>query len=141
MTKETLHTWCIETVEAQRTALLEQLKSLQSDAASDGKSTAGDKHETGRAMVHLEQEQLAKQLHECNSRLEALIQLKTSLGKLYHTTLGLIYVCVSLGKVQLHGEEVTVISGQSPVGKVLTSSKPGDQFRMGLHTGIVLAVD
>ena len=35
---------------------------LNSAITDDSKSTAGDKHETGRAMVHLEQEKLSKQL-------------------------------------------------------------------------------
>jgi ABC-type phosphate transport system auxiliary subunit len=138
MDKEQLHQWCVNLVEKQREELVHQLKSLQEDAASDGKSTAGDKHETSRAMVHLEQEQLGKQLLEMNQRLEALHHMKTNLGALYHTDLGDFYVSVSLGKIKYKEHMVTVISAQSPIAKQLSTLHVGDEFLMGPNRGKIL---
>lgn len=141
MNKSELHQTCLAVVENQRKTILQQIASLQADAASDGKSTAGDKHETSRAMAHLEQEQLGKQLLECNQRLEALHGMKNQLGRLVVTNIGTFYIAVSLGKVETEEGAVTVISGQSPMAQILNKLQEGSEFQMGPNKGIVLQMD
>jgi hypothetical protein len=55
---------CIAQVDASIADIKKQMSELVTEAANDSKSTAGDKHETERAMMQLTQEQLGKQLQE-----------------------------------------------------------------------------
>ena len=55
---------CIALVDASIADIKKQMSELVTEAQNDSKSTAGDKHETARAMMQLAQEQLGKQLQE-----------------------------------------------------------------------------
>ena len=59
---------CWDTVLKQEKSLLNRQQLLRESLESEQKSSAGDKHETGRAMVQLEQEKLGKQLHKLQRR-------------------------------------------------------------------------
>ena len=102
-------------------------------AENASKSSAGDKHETGRAMVQLEQEKIGNQLLELEAMYNELQKLEhqnTSLtiskGSLIETTSGLFYLSVGLGKVIIENTTFFVLSPQSPFGKQLIGLKKGD---------------
>lgn len=115
--------------------LLKQLSELSEALLSEQKSTAGDKHETGRAMLQLEQEQLSKQL----SDVQLLIQDFTSInylnkshkiisGSLVKTNRGYFLLSVGIGKIKQNDLEVFVISPQSPIGKEFMHKTIHDTF-------------
>ena len=54
------------------------LSSLQEALASEAKSTAGDKHETGRAMIHQEMRQVNDTLQRSQSALRELTRMQKS---------------------------------------------------------------
>lgn len=54
---------------------------LQESLLKEEKSTAGDKHETGRAMTQLELEKLGKQLKSCHLDLESYQKIDYHLPK------------------------------------------------------------
>ena len=56
-------------------ALQNRFDDLNNDLASDHKSSAGDKHETGRAMIQLEQEKLSSQLSQFSQQKETISKL------------------------------------------------------------------
>ncbi|MWD30855.1 3-oxoacyl-ACP synthase, partial [Aquicoccus sp. SCR17] len=62
--KEQLLKFCWDYVDTRTERLKKSAAALQESLNSETKSSAGDKHETGRAMVQLEQEKLAQQLVE-----------------------------------------------------------------------------
>ena len=62
--KESLLHFCQDYVRQKQEVLKKRGASLQESLNSETKSSAGDKHETGRAMVQLEQEKLGQQLQE-----------------------------------------------------------------------------
>lgn len=64
MLSELLYAHCQKYIEAKRLLLEEQKKVLQGALMSESKSSAGDKHETGRAMVQLDREKLGNQIAE-----------------------------------------------------------------------------
>ncbi|HYG51948.1 MAG TPA: hypothetical protein VD905_13645, partial [Flavobacteriales bacterium] len=91
--------------------------------ASETKSTAGDKHETTRALMQLEQEKLHHQLHELvlqknnlekYSNVPAAAKIRT--GNLIETDRVYIYLSVGIGKLTVENIPVMVISPQSPLG-------------------------
>ena len=56
--------------------LEKQKNNLQKDLVSEIKNSAGDKHETSRAMIQLELEKLGKQIYEIELNDEKLNTIK-----------------------------------------------------------------
>ncbi|MCF8246326.1 MAG: hypothetical protein K9J37_16280 [Saprospiraceae bacterium] len=99
------------------------------------KSTAGDKHETGRAMMQLEQEKLALQLAEVQQLQQVVdrIQLEDlppgiGEGSLVLTGQGNYFIAISAGKLELDGMVYYLISLASPIAAALVSRKAGETF-------------
>lgn len=130
-----LHQHCIDIVEQQLKGIIDALKDAQDGANNETKSSAGDKHETGRAMAQLETEKLTVQLSEANKlktlfqKIDNTQQSNTALtGSLIKTNKGLFYLTVGLGKVAIENEIVFVISTASPIGKLLLNKKEKETF-------------
>ena len=60
--KKALFNHCRSLLEKKMGVLEQQKENLQKDLTSEAKSSAGDKHETGRAMIQLELEKLGNQI-------------------------------------------------------------------------------
>ena len=110
------------------------LLDLRSALSNDSKNTAGDKHETSRAMVHLEQEQLSKQLYELNMQLSQFSSISShvqsgiiDLGSLIGTSTGFYYLSIGLGKLRIDELDVIFISAQSPIGMQLKGRAAGER--------------
>ena len=103
--------------------------------SNDAKSSAGDKHETGIAMAHLEQEKIGKQLQLVESMLSTvnklipLTTLKVQPGHLIRTTAGWYFLSVGLGKIEVNEETIYCLSSQSPIGQLLLGKQANDQIR------------
>lgn len=121
---------------AQLDQKIEQYQQAIADAeeaaANETKSSAGDKYETGRAMMHLEKEKndsMLQQVLTMKGRLQQIdvekICSEVGPGALVRTSLGLLFFLESVGKVELDGEKCQVISMQSPIGQVLRGAKAG----------------
>ncbi len=102
----------------------------QESANEEGKSSAGDKHETGRAMAQLESEKAAKQLQEAMDLLAILkridpeaVHQSAGLGSLVTTDQGNFYLSVAVGKVEVEGFNCFAISVNSPIGAKLLGLK------------------
>lgn len=113
-----------------RIALMHQQESLLSET----KSSAGDKHETGRAMVQLEMEKIGKQTLEFE-------QMKFSMGKLDLSFSALIrmgsvvktnqvhyFIAIGMGKIEIAKELYYAVSPSSPIGKMLLGKKAKDSI-------------
>jgi transcription elongation GreA/GreB family factor len=117
-------------------ALLKKaMDDAQEAANSDTKGSAGDKHETGRAMMHLEGEKNAQQLGEKIKLLRVLQQIKPDvelqkiqLGSLVKTNQGNFFIAIPLAKVEIEEHSVFCISPASPLGKELMSCEKGAEF-------------
>lgn len=126
---------------AEKIANLKQhLKDLQDSANEDSKSAMGDKYETGRAMVHLEQENLMTRYDELVSQLELLANISTSKtetiqsGSLVTLDTGLFFISTGLGKIQVNELTLFAIAPNSPIGLKLLGKTVGDQFELnGRH--------
>ncbi len=113
---------------------LQFLKSTLAEATDAGnnetKSTAGDKHETGRAMMQLEQEKLGQQLLEIENQLldfdkiDFTIPSKTIInGSLIETNNGYFLMASAIGKIEVDKAIVYVISAKSPLALKLLGLK------------------
>ena len=104
---------------------------------NETKSSAGDKHETARAMMQLEQEKLGKQLKEIEEQKTELVKLDISKtpsliakGTLIQSDKGFLFLSIGLGKIVVDGEPVFAISPQSPLGLKLLGKKEKDIVEM-----------
>jgi hypothetical protein len=112
----------------------QSLRNLKESAGSETKSTAGDKHETGRAMIHLEQEKMTQQL-TANTQIKNVldkidpeqVQEVVGLGALLVTNKLRLFISVALGQVKLGGADYFLLSIQSPIAKAFIGKKAGEK--------------
>lgn len=131
--KEQLHVKCYEYV-AQRMSVVQQAIDSATESGNDEtKSSAGDKHETGRSMMQLEQEKNGKQLqevHELQKLFEKIdpskIATKAELGALVLTNKQNFYISISAGKISVDNETYWAVSPQAPLAKQLMGLSAGD---------------
>jgi transcription elongation GreA/GreB family factor len=132
--KEKLLEHCHNHTRDRMTAIRSQIEDAQASANAETKSSAGDKHETGRAMAQLEVEMSSSQLAEADKVLQTLSAIKTvpvqqaGPGALVTTDKGIFFIAISIGKVFLDGVVYYIVSAESPVGQSLRGRKRGDQF-------------
>jgi len=110
---------------------------LNSAVSDDSKSTAGDKHETGRAMVHLEQEKMSKQLTKLNDLKEAFSKIdpkekhdSIQFGSLAYTSNGIFFFSLGLGKLTVEGQDLFCLTLTSPLGQKMKTCRVGDIVKM-----------
>jgi len=135
--KARLWNFCIRLAKMKVLALEEEIQSTQESTTSEGKSTAGDKHETGRAMMHLEQEKLQKQLAEAQvlvvemERIDPAVRhIRVGLGSLITTDKGMFFIATGLGKVEFEGTVYFVVSAKAPIAAQFIGKVAGDKVWM-----------
>lgn len=145
--KEALYAACRQRVEERIAVLEELLASIRESRDNETKSTAGDKHETGRAMMQQEEKNAQDQLAEARrvqSVLTGLAPGKPSAavapGSLVQTDRGTYYLSIGLGKVQLEAGLFYCISLQSPIGLAMAGLKAGERFTFNGQRFAVQAV-
>jgi transcription elongation GreA/GreB family factor len=118
-------------------ALQIQFDELQKALKSETKSTAGDKHETGRAMAQLEQEKLSNQLVKTTTLRNALSKVNPNqihdvikYGSLVKTSKGYFFFSIGLGAVKVGSDEVFCMTATSPLGKELLGKKTGETIQL-----------
>ena len=108
------------------------MKAAQDSANAEGKSTAGDKYDTARAMSHIERDMYAKQLAESIHLKKILdgIDLSKSTtiesGSLVETSLGNYFISVGLGLIKLEQITAFALSPLSPIGELILGKTQGD---------------
>ena len=123
-------------VQSKIRAIQDQFYDLKEGIASDSKSTAGDKHETGRAMAQLEQEQLSSQLQQLQEHLLSLQQAKRvelenqiGFGSTIQTEKGWFYLSTGLGLIP-GDQPFFCLSVQTPMGQALVGKKTGESITL-----------
>ena len=131
--KPTLVSHCLHLLDASIAEIKHQMQELVTHAANDSKSSAGDKHETGRAMMQQAQEQLGKQLQEAEMKRASLARIQTlpttetiGEGSLVITNENTLLLAAPLGKIHFEEKDVFIISMQSPLAQALKGKKNGD---------------
>jgi len=143
--KKKLIAYCKDWVAERISVAQVAMDNAQAAANEEGKSSAGDKYETGRAMMQIERDKAAQQLAEA-LKLKQLVDglLETGntdevrLGAIVQTTRYHFFVAISVGKISLDGIDYLLVSPQSPIGKLLLGKKPGDSIAFNrLEEGIL----
>lgn len=133
--KKDLHQQLIDLALKKIDGSKDALKIAQESANEESRSTAGDKHDTAKAMAQLEVEKAGKNLIENEKLLKQLQQIDPS-KKLNHVQLGAVvitksanyFISSSLGKTVLADQTYFAISIVSPIGQAMKGLKKGDSF-------------
>jgi hypothetical protein len=145
--KETLFKQCESFVNKRLQTIEEALSSNQKALQAETKSSAGDKHETGRAMLQLEMEKASQQLIGVDemkitlAKIDIFKQHKiVHLGSIVETDHFNYFLSISAGKLTTHEKDYFAVSISSPIGKRLLGKKTGEQFTFNGSTTKIIAI-
>ena len=131
--KQRLFKLCIEYTENRLQTIQNTIAEIQESLLSETKSSAGDKHETGRAMLQLEREKAGQQLAEIEKTKQILSKINREntsksigLGCVVYTTKANYYIAISAGEFTMDKDDFFAISAQTPIGKLLIGKSVGD---------------
>lgn len=131
--KKEINTYCLDTVGERLNIIKNNLDSLMDAKRNETKSSAGDKYETGRAMIQNEEELYKRQRAETSIILDQLLRIdadKTCVtiepGALVVLPSGYFYIGAGMGKLVVNDIDCFAVSLSSPIGQALKSKKKGD---------------
>lgn len=133
--KETLIRKCVDFASERKSHIDFQMKEIKEALFEESKSSAGDKHETGRAMLQLEREKVGNQFYEVEDMFGTLNKIDVSmpslvvhLGSIVYTSQANYFIAISSGKLDVNGEIFYAISSSTPIGKLLMSKSEGQEI-------------
>ena len=134
-TKQKLYKYCLEFIDARLQTVQNQIVEIQNSLLSETKSSSGDKHETGRAMLQLEREKAGQQLAEIQKLNEIISKIDInkagstiSLGSLIITSKANYFIAISAGEIRIENIDYYCISANTPIGQLLIGKTKGDNF-------------
>ncbi|MGJ8659353.1 3-oxoacyl-ACP synthase [Cellulophaga fucicola] len=133
--KEELLKFCAGFINDRVSRIQKNIVGVQESLTSETKSSAGDKHETGRAMLQLEREKLGQQLLEAEKMQQLLSKVKPTkqvatigLGSVVFTEKNNYFLSISAGEYTLGAKNIYCISANTPIGKLLFGKSKGENF-------------
>lgn len=142
-----LHKECLDFIEAKIAGVQKILASIADAKSKETKSSAGDKFETGRAMLQIEEENHGRQLVQFFSVKETLDQVARRVtkeiigpGNLIITEKRRYYLSTGLGKIKLDNIDYFCISPESPIGQLLLGRQVGDEIVFNKKSDKILEV-
>jgi transcription elongation GreA/GreB family factor len=134
--KQELFTQCQAFVDGRFRAIQKTIDEIQESLTSETKSSAGDKHETGRAMLQLEREKAGQQLLEIEKLNQVLCKIDVSkssqtigLGSVILTSQANYFIAISAGEIKLEDQLFFAISANTPIGQLILGRQEGDQIQ------------
>ena len=131
--KEKLLNECEKALKQRLDVVVNTINDINESLQSETKSTAGDKHETGRAMLHLEREKAGKQMAAIKEQQQLLRKVNinhsnnlVALGSIVFTDEYNYFICVSLGELVIEKNRFFAISLNTPLGKELLGKATND---------------
>lgn len=145
--KQALHQYCAQRIQEQVNTIASALASIEESRNNETKSSVGDKYETGRAMMQMEEEKYQRQL--ANTLLSKKIlnsidpqkqQEQVGRGSLVITDSGKYYFSVAMGKIKIEDELYYAVSTDSPIGQILLHKRVGEHVDFNGKRILILAV-
>ncbi|PBQ30879.1 3-oxoacyl-ACP synthase [Sphingobacteriaceae bacterium] len=145
--KEKVLEHCKDTVRRKIELIAFSMDEISGSMENETKSSAGDKHETARAKMQSEHEKLSWQLDELKNQYEQLTKIdkersiqSVSSQNLVYTDKGIFFIIIPLGKVELDGKTIYVISPGSPLGKSLIGLKLDEKVKVNEFEYRILSI-
>lgn len=134
--KQELYSQCQAFVDNRLKAIQKTIDEIQESLTSETKSSAGDKHETGRAMLQLEREKAGLQLAEIQKLNHILSKIDISkplniigLGSIIYTTKANYFITLSAGELKVDAQSFYAVSANTPIAKLLLGKEVGDEIQ------------
>lgn len=132
----------------QLQAVMDSWKALEESNQSSEKSTAGDDHDTERAMLHIEMETLHQQIVRMEQMLEVVTALmqprpeqsNISQGSLVSTSQGNYLIGLACGKVVTPEGSILGISKESPLAQQLLGKSVGESISINGNAFSILSI-
>jgi hypothetical protein len=138
---------CKSTVEKRFQKIKQTISDIEESLYEESKSSAGDKHETGRAMLQIDRENAGKQLQEIEQLQLLLKKIDLStvsdysrLGSLVYTNQGNYFMSISIGAVTISKTPYLCVALNSPVGALILGKKKGEGFRLNEKEFVITSV-
>ena len=145
--KAALHQRCMQYAEARIHTAEQAMHNAQEAANEEGKSSAGDKYETGRAMMQIERDKAAQQVDESLKLKRILESIRTdvymdkiALGAAVLSDDINFYIAISVGKMQVEGKDFIAMAANAPVAQLLMGLKVGDTFHFNGRQHVVRSI-
>lgn len=133
--KEKLYLACNDFLYERHKVVINRIQSIQESLNSETKSSAGDKHETGRAMLQLELEKAGNQLLAIEQQQKVLKRISVQnstdvvrLGSVVETDKKKFYLAISVGQLVVENQTYYGVAAASPIGKLLIGKRVGDEI-------------
>jgi hypothetical protein len=133
--KQALHAACMQQVESRLHVIEHRLALIEDSRNNETKSSAGDKYETGRAMMQMEEEKSRAQLAEIHLVRQKLSNINSSklterigTGALAITNSGKYYFSAGIGKLKYGQEIYFCVSMDSPIAQALRGQQAGSEI-------------
>lgn len=136
--KDKLYQQCQFFLNKRFEAIQNNISDIQNSLESETKSSAGDKHETARAMLQIDREKAGHQLADIEKQQEILNKINLNstfqniaFGSLVYTTQFNYFIAISAGEIAIENKKYYAISSGTPIAQLLLSKQVGDsiQFR------------
>ncbi|MDP5081089.1 MAG: GreA/GreB family elongation factor [Winogradskyella sp.] len=136
--KDKLYQQCQFFLNKRLEAIQNNISDIQNSLESETKSSAGDKHETARAMLQIDREKAGHQLADIEKQQEILNKINLNstfqniaFGSLVYTTQFNYFIAISAGEIAIENKKYYAISSGTPIAQLLLSKQVGDsiQFR------------
>ncbi|WP_313112788.1 3-oxoacyl-ACP synthase [Aequorivita sediminis] len=128
---------CQNQVGVRFSKIKQTIADIEESLFDESKSSAGDKHETARAMLQIDRENAGRQLQEIEKLNQLLkkIDIKATsdyarLGSLIDTDKFNYFISISIGAVTIDNIEYLCVALNSPVGKLLSGKRKGENFTL-----------
>ena len=145
--KEKLLNECEKALKQRLDVVVNTINDINESLQSETKSTAGDKHETGRAMLHLEREKAGKQMAAIKEQQQLLRKVNinhsnnlVALGSIVFTDKRSYFIAISLGAVNIE-KTYLIVAANAPIGKLLLGKRVGDHFTFNGNTERIDAIN
>lgn len=133
--KDQLLQYCFNNIQEKIALIESNLASIIESRNNETKSSVGDKYETGRAMMQIEEGKNKTQLGQLNAQkndLSIIGKLENSevigLGSLILSNKGIYFISIGLGKVKMDDGIYFCISNDSPISNHLKGKRVGDEI-------------
>lgn len=133
--KTTLLQFCTQWINGRHQNVLQSIADIETSLKDESKSTSGDKHHTGRAMLQIERENAGNRLKEIEKVLQQLHRISINfsskqahLGSLVYCSNATYFMSISAGITTVNNQDYICIASNSPIGLLLLGKKKGEAF-------------
>jgi transcription elongation GreA/GreB family factor len=146
ITKKELYALCENVVRQRIETARQAMTAAQESANEEGKSSAGDKYETGRAMAQIERDRHAHLLADALAMAQDLARINADKtyttaqpGSLVTTNRGVFFISVGAGKLPTN-PAVFAVSSASPIAVALATKTMNEQVVLNKISYTILSI-